>query len=692
MQGHLHNTMNIIGRFSCIVKALCVRARAATVVCTTAGVWMTAWAAAPATATATAPATAATWPGPTMPTFATAADVDAACEKGLRDAKALLAKLELRKPDALWLSALDDLHALTEDHAYPIGFLSNVHPDRAVREAGQACEVRWQEFGSTLGQNAKIYALAKAVRPRDAIDTEMRRQVLEAAEDAGVALPKSKRDKAKALSDRIAALGLDFDRNLRDHSAKVAFKPEDLQGVPRDLVARIKPDATGNLLLGLDGPTFMPVLQYADNGSVRERMWRAKQTEGGEANLKLLDDIVKLRKEYAGLFGFTSYNDFVLRRRMVQSTARATRFLDELRASVEPGERKEITVLREAKALHLKDPSAKLERWDLEYYSERVKRASYNVDQNLFRQYFPPQESVKFVMAIAQRLFGVTYEKADIKGWHPDVQAYAVLDEKTRKPLAGLWVDLYPREGKYNHAAVWPLRSSATRNDRLPQSALVVNMDREGLTLDELETLLHEFGHALHNNLSSTRYALTGGTSTLRDFVEAPSQMLEDWVYDPKVVALFASVCAACKPVPGALIMQADKARTFGKQRHYARQNLYASYDLALHAAAAPDPMRTWAQMESITLLGHVKDTKMPASFSHVASGYAAGYYGYLWSEVVAHDLRTAFAKDKLSREVGMRYRRTVLSQGGQRPPLPIVRDFLGRDTNPKAFNAYVKK
>jgi thimet oligopeptidase len=205
-----------------------------------------------------------------------------------------------------------------------------------------------------------------------------------------------------------------------------------------------------------------------------------------------------------------------------------------------------------------------------------------------------------------------------------------------------------------------------------------------------LETLLHEFGHALHNNLSATRYAYNAGTSTLRDFVEAPSQMLEDWVYDPRVLALFTTVCPQCKPVPEAMILQADRSRSFGRQRHYSRQNLYASYDLALHTKEAPDPLRAWTQMESATIMGHVKDTKMPASFGHLASGYASGYYGYLWSEVVALDMRTAFAKDKLSKAQGLKYRRTVLAQGGQRPAQQLIRDFLGRDSNVKAFNAHL--
>jgi thimet oligopeptidase len=239
---------------------------------------------------------------------------------------------------------------------------------------------------------------------------------------------------------------------------------------------------------------------------------------------------------------------------------------------------------------------------------------------------------------------------------------------------------------------VWSYRSGSTRLKRLPQAALVVNFSRKGLTLDELETLLHEFGHALHSNLSATRYMAQAGTSTLRDFVEAPSQMLEDWVYDARVLGLLKEVCPACTPVPPELLKKALAAKEYAKGVAHARQHLYASYDLELHTAQAPDPMATWARMEAATPLGHVPGTKFPANFGHIAGGYAAGYYGYLWSEVAAFDLRTAFAADKLDAQVGQRYRRSVLVRGGERAPQELLREFLGRESNAEAFYQYLKR
>jgi thimet oligopeptidase len=631
-------------------------------------------------------------PGPAFPDYANPAALETACTRNLATAQAAVKRLERAEPGPRWLGAYDQINALAEDLAGPIYLLSNVHPDKPMRDASEACELRWQDFFSTLGQNEKLYKAAKQVKARDAIDRELVKTTLEGFEDAGVSLPLAQRQRAKAIQDRITELGQTFDKNIRDAGVQVAFTEAELKGVPAGVWKDAKRDAEGRVLLGLDYPTSQPLLQSASNGAARERMWRAKQNEGGQPNLTLLAEIAKLRLEYAQLFGFKSYADFTLRRRMAENTANAKRFLDDVRRAVSEREQREVEELREAKARELGTPPARtrLERWDVSYFSERIKRERYSVDQEALRAYFPPQESLALVMRIIEKTMGVKYTRLPgVKLWHPDAHAFVASDVKTGKALATLYVDAYPRDGKYNHAAVWPIRSASTRLKRAPQAALVVNFDRKGLNLEEVETLLHEFGHAVHNNLGATRYS---SGNVLRDFVEAPSQMLEDWVYDPRVLALMQEVCAACKPVPDELLAKAKVADRYGKGVQYARQELFASFDLALHDADAPEPMALWTRMESATLLGHVPGTMLPAGFSHVASGYAAGYYGYLWSEVVAADLRTAFGNDKLDAKVGRRYRDTILASGAQTPPQQLVRRFLGRDSNSKAFFEDLKR
>nr|WP_316638752.1 M3 family metallopeptidase [uncultured Roseateles sp.] len=638
--------------------------------------------------------TPASLPGPAFPQFKSEAEIKAACESGLKGADQRVKTLEKRVVDKGWLAALDDLYAYQEDVQNPIEFVLNVHPDKAVRDAAQACSQRWAEFGSALGQNEKVYRGLKMAPAADAIDRELVRISLGQFEDSGVALTGPKRARAKQILDRLSDLSQTFSKNIRDEGTQVAFDEAELKGVPESVWKTAKRDASDKVLLGLDYPSYIPVLQSADSGAARERMWRAKMNEGGEPNLKLLAEITALRNEYAKLFGFDNYVDFNLRRRMAKDGKTAWKFLDEVKTAVTEGERNDLVDLRAAKAQHLglAPGAVKLERWDATFYAERVRLQRYSVDQEAFRTYFPPQESLQFAQRIIEKMMGVKYTPVKAELWHPEAQAFVVSDVASGKALATLYVDLYPRDGKYNHAAVWPLRSSSTRLGRTPTAALVVNFDRKGLTLDEVETLLHELGHAVHNNLSNTRYASQGGTSVMHDFVEAPSQMLEDWVYDKKVLRLMTEVCPACKPVPDELVDKAVAAKDFGKGSLYSRQHLFASYDLALHGARVTDPMTLWAKMEGATPLGYVPGTRFPAGFSHIASNYGAGYYGYLWSLVVAMDLRTAFADDKLSTAVGRRYRDIVLGSGGQRPAPELVTEFLKRESNAKAFYDYLKK
>lgn len=641
-----------------------------------------------------APGAAMALPGPAFPQYRSAEQIKSACDKGLKAARQRLGTLERRKIDAGWLGAYDDFYAFLEDTQYPIEFVLNVHPDKPAREAAQACSLRWADFSSSYGQNAKIYRALKAAPAADAIDRELVRVGAGSFEDSGVALAPVQRARAKQILDKLSELDQNFEKNIRDAGVKVAFTEAELKGVP-DGVWKGKPrDEQGRIVLGVDYPSYGPVLQSADSAEARERMWRAKVNEGGATNLKLLAEITQARNEYAKLFGFTNYVDFSLRRKMAKDSATAWKFLDEVKTAVTEGERADLVELRAAKAQHLGRPveATEVKRWDASYYSERIRQQRYSVDQEAFRQYFPPQDSLLFTMRIVEKMMGVRYTPVKAKLWHPEVQAFAVSDVATGKVLATMYVDLYPREGKYNHAAVWPLRSSATRVKRTPTAALVVNFDRQGLTLDEVETLLHELGHAVHNNLSRTRYASQGGTAVMQDFVEAPSQMLEDWVYDKQVLKLMAEVCATCKPVPDELIAKALAAKDFAKGTLYGRQHLYASYDLALHGTEMPEPMALWARMEGATPLGHVPGTMFPAGFAHVAGGYGAGYYGYLWSLVLAMDLRTEFQTDKLSPAIGRRYRDIVLSNGGQRPAPELVHEFLKRDPNAKAFFDYLRK
>ncbi len=642
-------------------------------------------------------AAAATAPAPyTFVSYTAASQVNADCERELASQKAEEVRLQQlpATTGGELLAALDTMTRSYEDTPGPMGLLTAVHPDKAIRDATEACDLKYQAFVAAFLQNERIYALLKQVQPADDIDRRYQRDLLDGFEDAGVGLPPEPRKRAQDLTNEMSRLTQDFERRVREDKTQVAFTAAELKGVPDKVWNGKARDASGRYLLGMDYPTYLPVMETALDAKTRERMWRAYQSRAGADNLKTLSQLADLRREYAALFGQASYADFVLRRRMAEREVNVQAFLGSVEQAVRPREVSDLAMLRAAKAKDLKTPLAKtvLNRWDLVYYTERVRKAKYAVDQEQFRAYFPPEASLDLVFRLMQQLFGVSFAPLQQSLWHADARAFEVSDSDTKALLGTLFVDLYPRADKFNHAAVWSFRSVSTLVGRQPAAGLVVNFNRQGLTLDELETLLHEFGHAVHGLVSNTRYAGQGGTSVQRDFVEAPSQMLEEWVYDPRVLALFQQVCSSCKPVPTALLVQADKARQFGKGLKFARQHLYASYDLAVHGRSAQDPMALWATMEGATPVGHVQGTMFPAAFGHIAGGYAAGYYGYLWSLVLAEDLRTAFAADKLDGTTGRRYRAAVISRGGERAPSDLVQQFLGRPGNSKAFFTSLNK
>jgi thimet oligopeptidase len=639
-------------------------------------------------------AQAATLPGPAFPLFSSAEQVESVCTASLTAARQRVQALEASRVDAGWLARFDDLSAFFEDAQGPVDFMQYVHPDKAVRDAAQACSLKWAELSSAIAQSEKLYRGLRKAPAQGAIDKELVRLSQGQFEDAGVSLAGPKRERARQIRERLVALDQDFQKNIRDANTRLPFTEAELRGVPAGVWAKATRDDQGRVLLGLDTPTYMPLVQLAEDASARERMWRARWDQGGDANLKLLGEIAALRAEYAGLFGFKTYVDFNLRRRMAKDGKTASAFLSSVGTAVQARERAEIDELRAAKAAHLGAPLAStvLNRWDVEFYSERLRQSKYKVEQEAFRPYFPSEHALPFVMRVIEKLMGVSFTKVEVPLWHAEAQAYLVADKASGKPMAQLYVDLYPRDGKYNHAAVWPLRGSATRLQRTPTAALVVNNDRKGLSLQEMETLLHEFGHAVHVTLSNTRHVGQAGTSVMLDFVEAPSQMLEDWVYDPRVLKLMQEVCASCPPVPAEMLDKARAARHFGKGLFFGRQQLFASFDLALHSTAKPDPMALWAKMEGATPLGHVAGVRLPAGFAHLSGGYGAGYYAYLWSLVQAVDMRTAFAADKLDPAVGARYRERVLAQGSQKPAPQLVQDFLGRPSNSQAFFEDLKR
>lgn len=616
------------------------------------------------------------------------------CETGLADLRARVKTLEALPParpgDARKVfGEWNMLQIALEDLQGPVDILNNVSPDKAVRDNAETCLVAITKFSTDLLQSAPLYRRFKAVKPQGPIETKLRKNVLENFEDTGVALPTEKRQRMNAIIGRLDELSKAFSRTVRDNAEKLVFTPDELRGLSPAYLAAAKRDANGNYLLGFDYPSYNPFMEYADDGAARKRYQIAFANRGTPKNLDTLKEAMDLRREMAGLFGLDSYAHLIIRRKMAKDPAAVYRFLDEVGAAVKKVEGRELDELRDyrMKTTGESAAAAKIERWDAGYWQRRLKAERYTIDQNAMRAYFPTNAVIPWIMQVSGTLYGIEFKRADVPVWQPEVQFYDVFDKASRARIGGIYLDMFPREGKYGHAAAWSTRGSSTLANRTPVSVLVTNFDRAGLDSDELETMVHEFGHVLHNVLSHTRYVSQAGTSVEGDFVEAPSQMYEEWARSEEPLSQIAGFCEpACPAVGGALVQRLNSAHNYGRGIRYARQLLYAAYDMDIHSPAPGAPLATWDRMEGATLLGHVPQTQFPGQFEHLMNGYGAGYYGYMWSEVLALDMLSRYNGKLMNPAVGMRYRKMILARGSEATGADLVQDFLGRAPNSRAF------
>jgi thimet oligopeptidase len=589
------------------------------------------------------------------------------------------------------LAAWDDLNMRLEDAIGPIYLQAYVHPDTDIRTAGEECILAYNRFETGLFQDAELHERVTAVAARDPVDAELRRDLLESFEDTGAALPPEKRARAKELLERIKALGQRFQRNLRDNDEVMVFPEAALRGLPKSYLARVTRREDGGIEVGFDYPEYYPFMAHAESGTARERYYRAFVDRGGDANIERLRELTVLRKELAGLYGLPDYTHYVMRRRMVETPATVYDFLARVDTEITPPARRQVAALAALKAEHLGVESAELYPWDKSFYLERLRRQRYDVDQEALRRFFPMPQTTDWVLGLAADLYGLRFVPARASVWHESVTYYEIRDAESDRFVGGLYLDLYPRAGKYGHAAAFAVHGASTRAGRAPTSVLVTNFERTGLTPGEVETYLHEIGHALHNIVSTTRYSLHSGTQVALDFVEAPSQMFEEWARRPETLARIAEVCPECPRIDRDLVARLNAARRLDRPLFYSRQLLYARYDLALTEEDPPDPLTAWAAMEDASPLGHVPGTRFPSSFGHIAGDYAAGYYGYMWSEALALDMVGVWGDDLMDPAVGRRFREKVLARGGELPAARLVRDFLGREPRPDAFFAEIR-
>jgi thimet oligopeptidase len=572
--------------------------------------------------------------------------------------------------------------------------VSQTSRDPATRDAARACSQKVRALATEISLSRPIYARLKAIAAAEAEPATrfLLNRAIANYDRAGVGSDDPTRARIKALQDRISENSIAFERNIADGRKEVMATPAELAGLPADYIAAHPPGPDGLVRISTDYPDLGPVMSYAADEALRRRLNQANLTRAFPANDALLRKIFNDRAELAALLKRPNYAALITEDKMIGSPARAAAFLDEIALVARaPAERDLARMLARLKAI---DPAAtSVPQWSVAYLSQLIRKERYEVDPQEVRKYFAYDNVRDGIFRLAEDLFGVEIRKWDTPLWAPGVEAYEMLE--AGKVIGRFYMDNHPREGKYSHANAIPIRTGLTGR-ALPVAALVCNFPagdhRTGLMEHrDVETFLHEFGHLIHWLFAGRQdWAQQNPFDLEWDFVEAPSSMLENWVWDYETLKRFA-VDSGGRPIPEALVQRMNRARGFAEAFNDRRQLATAAVSLAYHLKPPGDADLTQiyrSAYERYSLTRLADGVHPQTSFNHL-TGYSAIVYTYTWSKTISTDLFTRFEAQGLrDPATARRYREMVLAPGSSKPAATLVADFLGRPPSLDAYRA----
>jgi Zn-dependent oligopeptidase len=626
----------------------------------------------------------------------------AACRADMQRAKqgiALLYGMTAPRDPAAALQAYDEAMGALGDAAARASVCRNAHPDHKMRDAADQCEQEVDALATELSLDRGVYDTLAAIDV-DGADAATKYYVQKTLRDlrrAGVDKDDATRARVKQLREELLRIGQEFGKNIKDDVRTLKIDAADLDGLPDDFKQQHKPGPDGKITITTDNTDYIPFVTYAKSGKAREELWRLYRLRGHPKNLDVLSRMLEKRHELATLLGYPNWAAYATEDKMIGSQKSAADFIARIAtASAKRAERDYAQLLKRKQK---DDPTAQnVSAWDSAYYQERVMAEEYGFDSQAMRAYFEYERVKKGVLDITARMFGIEYRKVDgATVWHEDVDAYDVVEGG--RLLGRIYLDMHPREGKYKHYAQFTLANGA-EGRRLPEGVLMCNFPRPGkkeaggepalMEHGSVRTFFHEFGHLLHHVLGGhTRWVGQSGVATEWDFVEAPSQMLEEWIWDLETLQTFARHWQTGEPLPAELLTRARAADEYGKGLWVRQQMFYAATSLEFHARdpRGLDTTRLMAELQDrYTPFKYVEGTYFHESFGHL-DGYSAIYYTYMWSLVIAKDLFSVFKREGLLNAApARRYRRAILEAGGSKPAAELVRDFLGREYD---FSAY---
>lgn len=598
------------------------------------------------------------------------------------------------------LLEFEELTSQLNDDMGPLTFMGSVSTVDFIRDESSLCEEKAGVVYNEVFTNKENYQRIKAIKVTAEDEKRLLSETKIGFEMNGMALSDADLKIFKGYLDELSKLSVQFGQNLNNDVSTITATAEELKGAKEDFLARLKKDDKNNYIITTKHPDYVHVMENVSVAETRKRMLYAYLNRQADVNTILLQKTIGLRAQIGKMLGYPTFADYALQQKMAKDAKSVYAFLNGLRQKLEKKTKQELQALRTFKLKTLKD-SSPMESWDVAYLSNLLKIQKYKVDNEVVKEYFPADHVVRKTFEIYAQILGVKFRK--IEGapvWSPDVNLFEISDAKTKKVIGHFYADLVPRAGKYGHAAAFSLingRSMLFNGGvyQKPVSAMVANFTPSGggkpslLTHDEVETYFHEFGHIMHQTLTQAKFGSLSGSSVKRDFVEAPSQMLENWVWQKNILKeMSAHYTDTSKKLPDDLIARLQKAQLFNSGLTYSRQLVFGFFDMNIHTHPEVDVTAEYNKIyKDLIGLEALEGTHFPATFGHMMGGYSAGYYGYLWSKVFAEDMFSVFQKaGVLNAEVGARYRHFILEQGNMKDPLELTSSFLKRKPNNKAF------
>ncbi|WP_063063129.1 M3 family metallopeptidase [Nocardia violaceofusca] len=568
---------------------------------------------------------------------------------------------------------------------------AEVHPDSEVRRLAEELVQDVDRARTERDLDRDLYDIVAATDSShlDEVSARMREHVLRDFRRSGVDRDEGTRGRLREISERLTVLEQEFGRAIREDVRSIRVAPGTLDGLPADFVTAHPPAADGLVTVTTDYPDYLPLRTYARDADARRALTAEFESRGWPANDAVLHEILDLRAEKARLLGFDSWPDYDADVKMIGSGHAIAEFIERIASAADAAGRRDLETLL-ARRREDEPTATSIDRSEVGYYTELVRREQYDVDAREVRRYFDFPRVRAGLLEVTGRLFGLEYRPVDVPRWHEDVAVYDVYADGERR--GRIYLDLHPREGKYKHAAQFDLVGGVA-GKLLPEGVLVCNFSRGLMEHQHVVTLFHEFGHLIHHVVGGHQdWARFSGVATEWDFVEAPSQMLEEWAWDATILATFA-VDETGAPIPAELVERMRAAKEFGKGISVLTQVGYTEISYLLHQdrPADHDPV----VIDGVTRhsgIAAVPQTHFQASFGHLA-GYTSAYYTYLWSLVIAKDLFSEFdAGDLFEPVVAQRYRDHILAPGGSRDAADSVADFLGRPFTFDAFAAWLDR